>query len=45
MQALRQDDKTDQRSTRGLERGGRKLALPVAQAVVAAVAVGDVRSA
>lgn len=43
MQALRQDDKTDQRSTRGLERGGRKLALPVAQAV--AVAVGDVRSA
>lgn len=42
MQALRQDDKADQRSARGLERGGRKLALPVAQAVVAA---DDVRSA
>lgn len=42
MQALQQDDKTDFRSARGLARGGRKMALPVAQAVVAA---DDVRSA
>jgi len=42
MQALQQDDKADRRSARGLARGGRKLALPVAQAVMAA---GDVRSA
>lgn len=32
--ALQQTDKTDQRSARGLQRGGRKLAQPVAQAVL-----------
>ncbi len=34
LQALQQTDTSDRRSERGLERGGRKLALPVSQAVL-----------